>query len=240
MLRLEAPLMSFGGVLVDQHNSTDRFPGRAMVTGLIANALGWNHCDFEMLNGLQRRVAYAARWDVSPHLLRDYHTVDLGQPHLREGGWTTHGHPEHREGGAAARFGTHQRYRHYWADGVLTMALTLDDGDPGLDLVYEAFLRPARPLFFGRKCCLPSAPVALGVRSAAGLLVALQAEPAHPRAGSEPAVMDACWPPGEADMEVETRQRHLRTDDRDWSNQVHVGLRAMVDGEIRGIGNVHD
>jgi CRISPR-associated Cas5-like protein len=33
LLRFDAPLMSFGGVMVDQHGPTDRFPGLAMLTG---------------------------------------------------------------------------------------------------------------------------------------------------------------------------------------------------------------
>ena len=40
LLRLEAPLMSFGSVLVDKRGPTDRHPGTALITGLLANALG--------------------------------------------------------------------------------------------------------------------------------------------------------------------------------------------------------
>ena len=46
-LRLEAPLMSFGGVLVDNRGVTEPFPTRSMLAGLIANALGHDHRDFE-------------------------------------------------------------------------------------------------------------------------------------------------------------------------------------------------
>jgi CRISPR-associated Cas5-like protein len=40
LLRLEAPLMSFGGVAIDYRGVTRTFPGCAMLTGLITNALG--------------------------------------------------------------------------------------------------------------------------------------------------------------------------------------------------------
>lgn len=229
MLRFDAPLMSFGGVLVDQHNGTERFPGRSMLTGLIANALGWHHGDAEALNELQSRVEFAARWDVSPSPLRDYHTVDLGQPHLKEPGWTTHGVPEHRDGGPSSK-GTHQRYRHYWADGVMTLALTLREGLPELEVVADALRHPARPLFLGRKTCLPAARLVLGVRTAATTYAALQTEPRDQRA--EPAALrfEACWSPGSTDEASERRQRLYRTDERDWRVQAHVGLRAMVVG----------
>lgn len=235
ILRFEAPLMSFGGVLVDQRNPTDRFPGRALLVGLVANALGWSHAQFDNLNGLQERLSYAARWDVAPEAVRDYHTVELGQAHLRDPGWTTRGTPEHRGGGRAARYGTHQRYRHYWANGVLTVALCLTDGEPSLDEVERVLHRPARPLFLGRKTCLPSSPILRGRREAQDLLAALRTEPADPRAGRGPYDMEACWPPGLTRQDTEIRQRQYWTDDRDWRNQVHVGQRPMIVGIIREV-----
>ncbi len=235
LLRFDAPLMSFGGVLVDQHNPTDRFPGRAQLTGLIANALGWCHGDFERLEALQARIQYAARWDVTPQPLLDYHTVDLGQEHLRHPGWTTRGIPEHREGGPAARFGTHQRYRHYWADGVLTVALSLSPGTPSLGDIEQALRRPARPLFLGRKTCLPAAPIVLEKRSANDVLEALGQVPMDPRAGTRATDLEACWPPGLGATASEERQRVYRTDDRRWCDQIHVGQRTMVLGQLRGV-----
>jgi CRISPR system Cascade subunit CasD len=235
ILRLEAPLMSFGGVLVDQRNPTDRFPGRALLAGLIANALGWNHAQFDDLNDLQERLRYAARWDVVPEAVRDYHTVELGQAHLKDPGWTTRGRPEHRKGSGDKRHGTHQRYRHYWADGVLTVALGLKAGEPGLDGVEQALCRPARPLFLGRKTCLPSGPILRSRREVPNLLAALQTEPADPRAGEGSCDMEACWPPGLTHQDTEIRQRQYWTDDRDWHNQVHVGQRPMIVGIIREV-----
>lgn len=232
MLRFDAPLMSFGGVLVDQNNRTERFPGRAMLTGLIANALGWHHGDTEALNELQSRIEYAARWDVPPTPLRDYHTVDLGQSHLIQPGWTTHGIPEHREGGDAAKKGTHQRYRHYWADGVMTLALALRGGSPGLDAIATALKLPARPLFLGRKTCLPARELVLGLCEAADTLSALKLEPRDPRTQPETERFEACWPPGCEDSQMEARQRENHTDERNWRIQAHVGLRPIIVGHI--------
>ncbi len=234
MLRFDAPLMSFGGVLVDQHNRTERFPGRAMLTGLIANALGWHHGDARALNDLQARIEYAARWDVPPTPLRDYHTVDLGQPHLAEPGWTTRGTPEHRDGGESKK-GTHQRYRHYWANGVLTLALALRDGSPEIGTITTALQHPARPLFLGRKTCLPAGRLVLGLREATSTFPALRAEPRDVRASVEAQQFEACWPPGCEDPVLESRQRQTRTDDRDWRIQAHVGLRSVATGHISGV-----
>lgn len=234
LLRFDAPLMSFGGVLVDQHNPTDRFPGRALLCGLIGNALGWHHADSEALDALQARIVYAARWDVQPEALRDYHTVDLGQPHLAAPGWTSRGEPEHREGGSSKK-ATHQRYRHYWANGVLTIALTLLAGEPDIERVGGALQHPARPLFIGRKACLPASRLVLGFRDAPNSLAALQAEPRDSRAPAQEQRFEACWPPGCVEPTLEARQLERWTDERDWHAQAHVGQRAMVIGHIDGV-----
>src|SRR5690606_15771551 len=154
-------MMSFGSFIVDQHGFTDSFPGTSMLTGLLANALGWSHGDSDRLNALQSRIVFAARWDEEPEPMIDYHTVDLGQPKMSHPGWTTRGVPEHRAGGSAAKFGTHQRYRHYLMDGLMTVALGLEkeQSHPTLMELYEALRRPERPLFLGRKTCLPARPL---------------------------------------------------------------------------------
>src|SRR4051812_36428554 len=96
LLRLEAPLMAFGGPMVDQIGRTRAFPGQAQVAGLLGNALGYRHQDADALEALQRRLLFAAALLRPGEPLRDYHTVDLGQPHLTGTGWTTRGAMETR------------------------------------------------------------------------------------------------------------------------------------------------
>ncbi|TCJ19792.1 type I-E CRISPR-associated protein Cas5/CasD [Parasulfuritortus cantonensis] len=233
ILRFDAPLMSFGGVMVDQHNVTDRFPGLSLFAGLFANALGWHHRDGERIGRLQERLIVASRWDLAGEAIRDYHTVDLGQEKMRHPGWTTRGLPEHREGGPDARYGTHQRYRHYWANGLLTTALALAEADvaPDLDALEAALRHPARPLFIGRKACLPAGPILAGRRSGDGLLAILQAEPrATCRVRNASGAMAARWPAelGRASEE----QTHPVYDQRDWHNQWHAGSRLVAEGPL--------
>lgn len=233
-LRFDAPLMSFGGVIVDQHNITDRFPGRSLLAGLFGNALGLDHHQSNELNALQKRIEYAARWDIEPTAFCDYQTVDLGQDKMslnRKGGWTTLGTPEWRDGGDA-RLGTHQRYRHYWANGVMTVAATLQGGEtPSVAELGEALTSPARPLFLGRKTCLPSTPILLDRVEADNVLSALNTTPRAIRAGSpRQADMPACWP---AALDGGPRARKVTVyDQRDWRNQVHTGGHARWEGLI--------
>lgn len=221
LLRLDAPLMSFGGVVVDQINPVDRFPGRSLLTGLIGNALGWDHSDVDRLSALQGRLRHAARWDSEPERIVDYHTVDLGQAFLQDTGWTTFGRREDRGKGDATSV-THQRYRHYWANGCATVAITLvdDGGPPDLSAVEQALRSPTRPLFIGRKACVPAAPVLLGRREAACLRAALESEPmADIGTRRRPVAVEALWPleEGEGAQVLEI------ADQRDWRHNAHRG-----------------
>ena len=243
VLRLEAPLMSFGGVIVDQHGFIERFPGGAMLVGLVANALGWRHGDFARLQGLQERLCHAARWDVPPTRIVDYHTVDLGQEKMRHPGWTSRGVPEHRAGGPDARFGTHIRHRHYWADGLMTVAMALEgDGRPGLEEVLAALQRPARPLFLGRKTCLPSRPLLdpRPVREGPDLLQILRAVPLWQRDGTAAgasAEVEACWPAEHGVPEGVHGELRRVYDLRDWANQLPADCRERVEGRIEVAGH---
>ncbi|QGU33452.1 type I-E CRISPR-associated protein Cas5/CasD [Thermochromatium tepidum] len=227
ILRFDAPLMSFGAVVVDQNNPTWRFPGAAMLTGLLGNALGWDHRDTDKLQALQDRLRFAARWDAEPQPVTDYQTVDLRQDFLVDTGWTTRGRREDRKGGPAAT-GTHIRLRDYWANGVATVAIALDgEGAPALDELEAALRAPARPLFIGRKPCLPAGPLLIGRREAPGVKAALAAEPpANIGPRRHPRMIEALWP-----LDEEAGQgTEERYDLRDWRNNIHRGSRRYAVG----------
>lgn len=239
ILRFDAPMMSFGGVIVDHHGFIERFPGTSMLTGLLANALGWDHGDFEHLQSLQARLSYAARWDVPPsqHLI-DYQTVDLGQPNMKEAGWTTRGVPEHRKGGQGAKFGTHQRYRHYWSDGLMTLALGIQEGSPDLEALEAALRSPKRPLFLGRKTSLPARPLLdpktplLQGESLLAILKKVEVWDRHGNACNDGQKREACWP--ESSEPLPQGQMRRVYDLRDWTNQIPAGSRYRQEGLIVG------
>ena len=240
LLRLDAPLMSFGGVKVDHHNRTDPLPYRAMLTGLIANALGLTRRQEDALEALQARVRYAARRDRPGTTIVDYQTVDFDPagPMASHLGWTRRGMIEERKGGEASE-GTHIRYRHYLADAIVTVALTLEPAgtEPTLERVSHALRCPARPLFLGRRCCIPSGPVWLGEASAPSLREALRTTPraaplrAGDRARSEEGPLQAVWPSAEGREDDEVRL-WPRVEDRDFANAIHVGRRMYAEGLV--------
>lgn len=230
LLRLDAPLMSFGGPVVDQEGGTRETLGRSALTGLLANALGWEHGDFEKLESLQQALVFAVRCDKPGSRLHDFQTADLGQPHMR-GGWTTWGHPESR--GGASSDGTHIRNRIYLAGAIYTVALTLQDGPTTLDEVESALREPARPLFLGRKACIPSVPLLQGRLQARSPLDALRTAPHPPEAFEADTTFLAWWPEGMEDEGIVNSRVLSISDDRDWANRIHSGRRLIREGRVR-------
>lgn len=237
-LRLDAPLMSFGGPLVDQFGRTQSYPGLSLLTGLLGNALGYDHRDDQLLQRLQARLRYAVRQDVQGSLLSDFQTVDLGQPHLVGTGWTTSGRIEERAG--ASSESTHIRYRDYLANAVYTIAIALDSADeaPTLDDLERALVEPERPLFIGRKPCLPADRLYLGRTESQSLLSALAAAPLSKRCPPKTSGVVVWWFAAE---EAHASLPPVATvDERDWANQIHGGRRLVYRGILQVGEAAHD
>lgn len=233
LLRLDAPLMSFGGTVVDQINPTREFPGRAMLAGLFGNALGYCHGEAAALGALQQRLRWAAREDQRGRPFMDYQTVNLAADFMQEG-WTTRGQPEGRKGGDNV---TTIRNRHYLADAIYLVAVTLVAGEgPDLDALDRALQRPARPLFIGRKCCIPSTPLRFGrvtverLRDALTHPTAPRIERTQLRRHTKPEVRVRAWWP--VDEGTEIGRTVAFTDDMDWENQIHVGRRYVQEAWV--------
>jgi CRISPR system Cascade subunit CasD len=230
LLRLDAPWMSFGAPIVDQRGVIQPYPGLSMLCGLLGNALGLHHRDWEALEALQTRIRYACREDARGVLCRDFHTVDLGQPFMLDSNaWSTRpGHVAGRAG--ASGEGTHIRERDYWAQArqVVALGLVPAEQEPTLDRLAQALDEPARPLFIGRKCCLPSSPLLMGSVEATSPLEALKAAPLL--RGSKGGQKRVWWEVAADQAELE--QTRPVVDRRDWRNQVHVGQRLIREAYI--------
>jgi CRISPR system Cascade subunit CasD len=172
-MRLEAPLMAFGGETIDNYGVIRDFPALSMVTGLLANALGYRREESELHDRLQARLLVGARLDREIQRLTDFQTAQLSKD---DKGWTTWGMAEERRGGAESYKSPHLRYRDYHASLNVLVALRLEPAaeSPTLDDLAQALDHPARPLFIGRKSCLPSRRVFAGWHEAENVLAALQ------------------------------------------------------------------
>ena len=234
ILNLEAPLMSFGGETIDNLGVIRPFPAASMLTGLLANALGWRRTERQRHQELQDRLVFAARIDREQRgglRTQDFQTAQLA---ANDRGWTTRGTPEERAGGANTYNAPHLRYRDYWVDTRVTVALRLEpsDEDPTLDDLAAKLKEPARPLFIGRKPCLPSAPLFADFTDGDTALEALLSWPLANEAGLTASVK-MLWPRDEdaRDMEdVRVSRDFMITDQRNWISGLHGGGRWVREG----------
>lgn len=235
LLRLRSPLVAFGGEAIDNLGVIRDFPALSMVTGLIANALGWDRGDAAAHDRLQARLRLGTRLEMPGTRLTDYQTALLYEDDV---GWTTHGQPEGRkkspsytpdENGRKAL--TLQRYRDYHADLSALVALRLEPADeaPTLQEVAQALDRPQRSLFIGRKPCLPAGRLVAGWVDADTVLQALQRAPVED--GAAPGDMRLQWPAGEGEL---PGARALDVcDERRWRSGLHGGWRPVLEGLLR-------
>ena len=156
--------------------------------------------------------------------MQDYQSAAINNT---EQGWTTRGYPEGRSGGT---YQNHLRYRDYFADRRVTVALRLDPeaGELTLDDLAEVLQEPARPLFIGRKPCLPSAPLFAGFGDSETALAALRDWPLDARRAPESVRL--LWPDGEDVDGIDANRRYMLTDQRNWVSGLHGGGRAGLRG----------
>lgn len=155
VLRLAAPLQSWGTNSRFVRRNTDRAPSKSGIIGLLAAAEGRRRTDpIEDLVQLKIGV----RVEQAGHVERDFQTA----------------HPI--DGSQAMPLS----YRFYLADAVFLVAV---EGEPSmLAGLRDALHRPVFPLYLGRRACPPAGQVEYGLREA-GLVDVIKGEPwlASPR-----------------------------------------------------------
>lgn len=231
ILRLASPLIAFGGETIDNFGVIRDFPALSMVTGLLANALGWDRGEVDAHNRLQERLQIGTLLLTPGTRLEEYQTAELFE---NDAGWTTWGAPQGREKSPSYQVNrsgrkalTLQRYREYHADMTACVALRLEPADvaPTLDDLARALDKPKRPLFIGRKPCLPTGRLLAGSVEAESVLAALQAWASSDGQGGR-----AQWPDGEG---ILFGDRMLDVcDERNWTSGVHGGWRPVREGVI--------
>lgn len=225
ILHLEAPLLAFGGVRIDHIGITRDFPALSMMTGLLANALGYQRTEWEKHQQLQERLVFAARREREnpAGLLTDTQNARLEK---NDKGWTSWGEPEGRDG---ASYGApHRRLRDYHMDQHVVVALRLlGEAWPDLDALAEALAKPARPLFIGRKPCLPAGPL---LRQPPFVQAATAYDALRTVSVAE---ARAFWPLGEGPETGSKVDRIVDLPDiRNWRTGLHGGARKVVEGRV--------
>ena len=227
ILRLEAPLMAFGGETIDAYGVIRPFPAVSMLTGLFANALGWRRVDRESHQQLQDRMVFAARIDREPAggaRMTDFQSAAINNT---ERSWTTRGAPEGRGGGT---YQNHLRWRDYYADMRVTVALRLEPAEatPTLDALAGALEEPgasavhrAEAVLCRRRRCLA------GSSEGDTALTALLAAPRGHDVGKSCRLL---WPEREGTEGIDANRTYMITDQRNWVSGLHGGGRMVCEG----------
>jgi len=160
---LDGPLQSWGTSSRFQRRSTDAFPSKSGVVGLVAAAMG---IDKHTADEPERLKPYAALqfsvyrlprlMDHQPlpvERLSDYHTVGGGYDEDSDS-WARLSTPRKASGGP---FGTVLTQRDYLTDAAFVVVLQ----GPRLllDKIASRLADPVWGIWLGRKCCVPATPV---------------------------------------------------------------------------------
>jgi CRISPR system Cascade subunit CasD len=136
LLRLAAPLQSWGVASKFDNRDTAREPTKSGVIGLLAAALGRSRT--EKLDDL-KELHFGVRIDQPGNLLRDYHTAK--QKKKMDSFVTT---------------------RFYLADAVFLVGL--EGKEHFMQKLAAALQNPVFPLYLGRRSCPPAGKLVLGLR----------------------------------------------------------------------------
>ncbi|MGW7529820.1 type I-E CRISPR-associated protein Cas5/CasD [Streptomyces sp. NPDC054783] len=158
LLRVAAPLMSFGEHAAFHYRDTLAFPTRSALIGLFAAADGRPREHALTPDPTTGATPYAdceitVRIDRPGTRHTDYHTVGGGRPH-KQGLRTSKG--DYR----AQKDSTLISHRVYLADAVFTVAVCAPD--PLLDHLTDRLEQPAFAPYLGRRACIPDEPLVLG------------------------------------------------------------------------------
>ena len=135
VLRLAGPMQSWGADSRFTRRSTEAFPTKSALVGLLAAAQGRRRSDpIEDLAELR----LAVRVDQPGQLLHDFHTAHRGEMSMPL---------------------SHRFYRADAAFGAF-----IEGPDDMIDALAQAIVRPAFPLYLGRRSCPPTLPLRLTVR----------------------------------------------------------------------------
>ncbi len=152
LLRLEGPLQSWGErAKWDKVRDTALMPTKSGVVGLLAACMGILRQD-ERLHQLSKELAMSVRADRRGSLSSDFHTAQ-GRPCL------LNAEGKKRSGG-----NTIVTNRAYLEDA--SFLVVLEGEEACLNACYAALCSPVWPPYLGRKSCVPTKPICLGLTEA--------------------------------------------------------------------------
>jgi CRISPR system Cascade subunit CasD len=220
---LDAPLQAWGASSRFQRRETEAFPTKSGIIGLIAAAMGIDkHSRDEpeqlrSLGALKFSVLRVEKKSGAVQRLSDFHTIG--------GGWYDDWKQDKdnlvakmhtpRKAGDGSPFGTVITHRTYLTDAKFIAVL---EGEKDVvERVAAALENPKWGVWFGRKCCLPAAPLLPVVASSPteaihALVIRFGLDDMNPTAaqGQEESDGDGAWFPSDQPISFGKREYQAR------------------------------
>lgn len=136
LLRLAAPMQSWGEDCKFEIRKTQKEPTKSGVIGLLAAALGWKRDNDDGLIQLNA-LKFGVRIDREGVNMVDFHTAHGKDSYIT--------------------------YRHYLSDAVFLAGLE-SEKESFLHELENALKNPVFSLFLGRRSCPPTLPIVIGIR----------------------------------------------------------------------------
>lgn len=190
IMRLYAPLSSWGTLAVGEDRPTASYPTRGAILGLLGAALGLKRTDTKQLQDLANSIGIASKTYSAGTILRDYHTI---QTPTTSKGTTFYTRKQELQ---SAKIETILSSRDYREDGLWIVAIWLlsdtasktsdanDDTNNSDSVTYkytleqlqQALKYPVFTLYLGRKSCPLALPLSPSIVVADNLKSALDVD----------------------------------------------------------------
>ena len=172
LFRLYGPMVAWGDTAVGEFRPSHGHPTRTAVLGLLAAALGIRRDGEGRLLELDNSCRIALRLDAPGEILRDYHTTQVPPQQRKVVHYTR------RDELNADKLHTILSQRDYRTDTAISVALGLSENASfTLPECHAALMKPALPLYLGRKSCPLAFPLEPEIILADSLKAAFDAYP---------------------------------------------------------------
>ena len=175
VMRLYAPISSWGTLAVGEDRPTVNYPTRSAVLGLLGAALGIKRSEAQKLRDLASSIGIASKTYSEGTILRDYHTIQTPTTSKGVNFFTR------KQELQSAKVETILSSRDYREDGLWVVAIWLKPDAKGsklehnvdLQQLQQALKYPKFTLYLGRKSCPLSMPLSPQIITASHLKMAL-------------------------------------------------------------------
>ncbi|GFP00076.1 type I-E CRISPR-associated protein Cas5/CasD [Lactobacillus helveticus] len=135
-IRLTAPLQSYGNQASFNQRTSDKYPSKSAVIGIIAAALGYRRDDARILQ--LNNLLFAVRIEQSGNMMTEFQTVEYQKSSTKTARKLT--------------------YREFIQDAVFMVAIG-SDNDHEIEKIVSALKHPKFQLYLGRRSNPPAGPL---------------------------------------------------------------------------------